>query len=239
MDQGFHTFSSAHIIVLLVLVVITLVIITIGQRTEGRMKIWIGYSVASTAFALQLIDLGMRLMNRTLDVLVDLPLFLCDIVAIVLPSVILLENRKWIGIFYFWALAGTLQALITPELRSTYPAFEFFRYFIMHGFIVSAVLYYVIVMRIRITWKDLLNAIIYAQVYLVAIHIVNMMLRSNYSYTMAKPASATVLNYFGDWPWYIFFAEGLMIILFIILLIPFLIIYPNNTGMRDTNPELD
>src|SRR4029079_10024583 len=122
-----------------------------------------------------------------------------------------------------WVLGGTLQALITPELDRGYPAFEFFRYFIQHGALVTAVLYCILVMQIKISWRDLWNGVIYFQVYLVGIHIFNMILHSNYSYTMAKPGSDTILNFLGDWPWYIVSGEVLMIFIFILLLSPFLI----------------
>ncbi len=184
---------------------------------------WIGYSIASASFAIMVIDIVMRLVTHTFDVYNDLPLFLCDIVALILPVIILTENRKWLGILYFWALAGTLQALVTPDLESGFPTFEFFRYFIMHGGIVTAVVYCIVVWKITISWRDLWNAVIYVQAYLIGIHIFNMMLRSNYSYTMAKPGSTTILNYLGDWPWYILSSELLMVVLFVILLVPFLI----------------
>lgn len=223
MDNHFQTFSVQHIITLLVLGIFTWLMIIFGRKAEGRKKMWYGYSIASASFAMLLIDLGLRLITHTLDILNDLPIFLCDLVALVLPFVILQENRKWLGIFYFWTLGGTLQALITPELSSGFPTFEFFRYFIMHGGIVSAMIYSVIVLRLKISWRDLVNAVIYIQVYLVFIHVINMSLGSNYSYTMAKPISTTLLNVLGDWPWYIFSAEVLMIIMFILLLVPFLI----------------
>jgi hypothetical integral membrane protein (TIGR02206 family) len=116
-----------------------------------------------------------------------------------------------------------MQALLTPDLNGAFPTFEFFRYFIMHGGIVSAVIYCVVVMKINITWRDLWNAVLYVQVYIVGVHIINLILRSNYSYTMAKPQGATVLDLLGDWPWYILLSEVVMIVLFVLLLLPFLI----------------
>lgn len=227
MDTGFQTFSLQHLMAIVVLILFTLLMVIIGRRVKGRMKMWIGYSIASSSFALLIIDLGMRLMTHTLEVLKDLPLFLCDLVALILPFVILRMDRKWLGILYFWVLGGTLQALLTPELDSGYPTFEFFRYFIQHGGIVSAVVYCTIVFRININWRDLWNAVLYLQIYLVGIHIVNLILQSNYSYTMAKPVSDTILNFLGNWPWYILAAELLLILVFILLLIPFLL-FPGN-----------
>ena len=93
----------------------------------------------------------------------------------------------------------------------------------MHGGIVSAVIYCVVVWHIRINWRDLWNAVIYVQIYLVVVHLINMILHSNYSYTMAKPGSATILDLLGEWPWYILSGEVVMMILFLLLLLPFLI----------------
>ncbi len=231
MDIGFQTFSLQHLMALVVFILVTILMVIIGKRVDGKMKMWIGYSIASSSFALLIIDSGMRLMTHTFEVLKDLPLFLCDLVALILPIIILRMDRKWLGILYFWVLGGTMQALITPELDRGFPTFEFFRYFIQHGGIVTAVIYCTIVFRIHINWRDLWNAVLYLQVYLVGIHIVNMILQSNYSYTMAKPGSDTILNFLGDWPWYILSAELLMILVFILLLTPFLL------GARNRDSE--
>ena len=84
-----------------------------------------------------------------------------------------------------------MQALITPDVDAGFPSFDFFRYFIGHASIIIAVLYTVIVKKIRIGWPDFLNAIIYAQGYLVAVHMINQILSSNYGYTMQKPPGAS------------------------------------------------
>lgn len=230
MSSGFESFTFQHFVTLALFGLFTLAAIQLGIRSEARTKMWIGYSIASASLAVMVFDMGLRLVTHTFDIYDDLPLFLCDLVALILPVIILQQNRKWLGILYFWALAGTLQALVTPDLESGFPTFEFFRYFIMHGGIVTAVVYCVVVWRISITWRDLWNAVLYVQVYLIGIHIINMILKSNYSYTVAKPGGATVLNFLGDWPWYILSAEVLMILLFMLLLVPFLAI---NNKSRD------
>ncbi len=224
MAPGFESFSLQHFITLAIFGVFTFLAIRVGMRVNEKMKMWIGYSIASASFAVMVFDLMLRFITHTLDILSDLPLFLCDLVALILPVIILRENRKWLGILYFWVLAGTMQALVTPELKSGYPTFEFFRYFIMHGGIVSAVIYCMVVWKITITWRDLWNAVLYVQVYIIGIHFINIFLKSNYSYTMGKPGSATILDLLGDWPWYILVAEMLMILFFIFLLAPFLVL---------------
>lgn len=222
MYPEFETFSLQHYSALLVFALFTFLATWFGWNSSDKTKKWIGLSIACMALFIMFFDAINRLITGRFDIRDDLPLFLCDVVVMVLPFIILTENRKWLGILYFWAVAGTLQALITPELEEGYPRFEFFRYFIMHAGIVSAVIYCMVVWKIKINWKDLLNAIVVAQIYIISVHLINLLLESNYSYTVRKPDDPTVLDLMGDWPWYILWGEILMIVLFLILLIPFL-----------------
>ncbi len=222
MSTHFETFSFQHFAILFVLGTLTLQAVRKGLRAEETLKFNIALSLAGITFSALIIETVVKLFAGTYDILTDLPLFLCDLVTVMLPFVILKRNRRWIGILYFWAMAGTLQALITPELEEGFPSFYFFRYFIMHAGIVAAVLYTVIVWKFRMTWRDLVNAVIYAQVYLVVVHFINQALNSNYSYTLQKPVDPTILDHLGPWPWYIFWGEFIMLVLFILLLLPFL-----------------
>ncbi|MDZ4749053.1 MAG: TIGR02206 family membrane protein [Saprospiraceae bacterium] len=223
METGFESFSVEHLSTLLALGMITYVAISKGKSAEEPLKSDIGLIIAGLAFSTLLIEAIIKLAYGTYDFLVDLPLFMCDLVAMVLPFIIFSGNRKWIGILYFWALAGTMQALITPDVEAGFPSFHFFRYFIGHASIIIAVLYTVIVHRIRIGWHDFLNAIIYAQGYLVVIHIINQVLSSNYGYTMQKPPGPSILDLMGPWPWYILWGEFLIVFLYLLLLAPFLL----------------
>lgn len=200
---------------------ITYVLISWGRRAEEPVKSGIGQTIAGITFSTVIIDAVFKMLSGTFDLLVDLPFFMCDLVALMLPFVLAFNNRKWIGILYFWALAGTLQAILTPDLQDGFPSFHFFRYFIGHAGIIAAILYTVVVGKVRIGWQDFVHAIIYAQVYLVCVHVINILLHSNYSYTLQKPPVASLLDMLGSWPWYLLWGEVLMVVLFLILLIPF------------------
>jgi len=223
MVTEFHTFSVQHFGMLFLLTGIAMVLIRKGRKSSLLQNRNIAIVIAGITFSCEIIETIVLLALGRYDYHIDLPLFLCDISALILPFVLYNRNRKWLGILYFWTLAGTLQALLTPELKEGFPSLEYFRYFTMHGGIVIAILFSMIMFSIRITWRDLINAVLYAQVYLVCIHLFNQMLDSNYGYTIQKPAGPTVLDYFGPWPWYILAGEGLMIVLFLLLWLPFLL----------------
>lgn len=229
--MNFESFSLQHLGAVITFILLTFIIILTGRRSNVKTSVALGYGISLVAFIVLVADLIYRLSSGIFDKYVDLPLYLCDISALFLPFVVIARNRKWIGILYFWAMAGTLQALITPELEHGFPEIEFFRYFIMHGAIVTAILYVVIVDGIRINWQDFLHAIVYAQGYLITVHIINVTIGSNYSYTLHKPRDPTILDFMGSWPWYLLWGEIMMIVFFLVLMIPFVFRKPSAEDM--------
>ena len=222
MTIPFTTFSFQHFAILGTFGVLTLVLLAAGKRMTGQGKYITAVVLAVITFLNLVAEALVLSGTHDYDVTDDLPVYLCDLITIILPVVIYHRNRRWIGILYFWALAGTLQALITPDIDHGFPSFHFFRYFIMHCGIVMTVVFVVVTWKIVIRWKDWLNAVLFAQLYLVIIHLYNLVMKTNYSYTVHKPDGATVLDVFGDWPWYLVGGEVMMVVLFTLLMIPFM-----------------
>lgn len=221
METAFISFSFQHIAILLVFGILTAGVIVYGKRLPAKGQYTLALVLASITFLALVLEAIVLVGAQDYDVNTDLPVYLCDIITVMLPVVIYHRNRKWIGVLYFWALAGTLQALLTPDIDHGFPSFHFFRYFIMHCGIVVTVLFVVIVWKIRIRWRDWINAVLFAQLYLLFIHVYNQVMNTNYSYTIKKPDGTTVLDLFGEWPWYILGGELMMIVLFTLLMLPF------------------
>lgn len=133
------------------------------------------------------------------------------------------KNKTLFGILYFWVLAGTSQALLTPDLAYGFPHYESIFYWQIHGGLVLVILYAVFVYGMRPNLKDFKNAFIASLIYLVVIHGINILLGSNYAYTMHKPPGASMLDVMGPWPWYLLSGIGVSLILFTLLYIPFAI----------------
>jgi hypothetical integral membrane protein (TIGR02206 family) len=157
---------------------------------------------------------------------------MCRLVAWILPIAIFYMSRKWLKLLYFFVLAGTLQAVISPDLDIGFPSYAYIRYFVLHVGLIATIIYMVAVFQLRITWKDLWHSFLYAQPYLLILMGINKVIGSNYGYTMHKPETGSVLDFFGPWPWYILGAELLMLISFLILITPFLI--SNRVAIRNT-----
>jgi uncharacterized membrane protein YwaF len=64
--------------------------------------------------------------------------------------------------------------------------------------------------------------------------IINYMLGSNYMYTLRKPATSSLLDYMGPWPWYLLVAEFVALFLFLLLYLPFALA-DRRAGEQTTN----
>lgn len=218
----FAPFTWEHFLPIIACIVLASVAIYTGRRSGRKRQVYIGAGLALLPWGFMFVGSVMRLIAGTYDITHDLPVYLCRIVAWMLPFVMFWRNKWWLGVFYFWILAGTFQGIVTPDLNEGFPDYYYFRYWALHCGLVVTVLYAVLVYEIRIRWRDMWRAILIAQVYLILVHVLNVALGSNYSYTVAKPEGPSILDIFGDWPWYILGGEMIMILFFLLLLMPFL-----------------
>ena len=138
--------------------------------------------------------------------------------------VLLSRNVRVYEIIYFIGIAGAVQALITPS-AGVYglPHYRAFQTLISHGMIVVAMVYMTRIEGLRPTWSSVWKTMLAINVYLVIVTAINVVLGSNYMYTLAKPATASLFDLFGPWPWYLVAAEFIALALFTLLYLPFVL----------------
>ncbi len=151
----------------------------------------------------------------------DLPLFICRLVSFILPILFLTKNKGLFGVLYFWIIAGTTNALITPDIIYALPHMESIFYWVIHAGLVVGILYCVFVYGWKPKRRDIWRAFMWANLYLVSIHVLNLALGSNYSYTMHKPIKGSILDFFGPWPLYLLTGQLLALALFLLFYLPF------------------
>ncbi len=78
------------------------------------------------------------------DLLYALPFQLCDAAIIISAIALWTRQQLLIEVTYFWGLAGTFQALITPDIPSHFPSFTYIQYYVAHGGVVAAALFLVV-----------------------------------------------------------------------------------------------
>ena len=137
--------------------------------------------------------------------------------------VALLTGRPgWTEVSYFWGIAGTFQAILTPNLQVDFPDIRSISFFVGHCGIVAGVIYLLIARRFRPTLGSVWRTLAWSQLYLVATLLVDHLTGVNYGFLLHKPVVASILDYLSDTRWlYIVELEGLALLFFAILYAPF------------------
>lgn len=221
-NHSFHFGSLEHLLIVLVFGFGGFFLIYysknyLNKKSQERIGTLFAISLSITViiWSLTKIYLGTFILQT------DLPLNLCNIVAIMAPILTYTKKKIYYEIFFFWVFAGTLQGVITPTLEHGFPHFDFFKYWFIHAGLIVFMLYITFIYNFEPTFKSVLKSFYGIQVYLVIMLIVNHFIGSNYFFLNAKPNSVSLLDFFGDWPNYIFVAELIMIPFFSIFYLPF------------------
>jgi len=141
----------------------------------------------------------------------DLPLFLCSLMALFMPVFAYYRKYWMFEILLFWIIAGTFHGIITPDIAVGYPSFDYFRFWTVHLGLQIIIFYAVFVFNMRPKLISVFKSIIASQIYMAIMMTLNYFLNANYSYLNYKPTSASVLDYLGEWPWYLLQVQLILI----------------------------
>lgn len=151
----------------------------------------------------------------------DLPLALCDVALLVAAAGCLTRARQLVELTYYWGMAGTLQAVITPDLSAGFPHVVFFEYLVGHLGIVLAALFLVIGLGLRPRPGAVPRALSVTAGYTMLVGLVDGLSGANYMFLRRPPGEWTLLRLLGPWPWYTVSAAGVAALLFVLLDLPF------------------
>ncbi|MCF7561106.1 TIGR02206 family membrane protein [Sabulilitoribacter multivorans] len=178
-------------------------------------------SIVVFGFHLYKISLG------TYNISTDLPLYLCSLMGLVIPIFTYYRKLWMYEILLFWIIAGTLQAVLTPDISVGFPSFDYFRYWVVHLGLLTVIFYATIVLKMKPTFKSVFKSFFALQLYVIFMVIINYVLNANYFYLNQKPQSASILDYFGEWPWYIIVVQIIIIPYFLLIYTPFYFVERN------------
>jgi hypothetical integral membrane protein (TIGR02206 family) len=215
-------FGSAHLAALGVTLVLTvLMILTARLYPKARFAGWAQAVLAILLISAYPANILARIWGDialTRDMI--LPLHLCDVAAVTGFFALVFANRLAAELTYFWGLAGTFQALLTPSTCFDYPSPAFFTFFQLHSGVVIAALY----LPIGLGWRPARGAVLRAWFwglgYMVVAGVVNLGIGSNYGFLREK-AEASLMDFIGPWPAYIGVMAVLALVFFAILTLPF------------------
>ena len=222
----FHAFGPSHLLVIFLTISVPFLLALIVHRTKSpRLE----RSIRLTIAALLLINyVAYVFVGRNFGV--DhwyklLPLQLCDWAMIVIIGALWSGNRRWLEVAYFWGIGGTLQAIITPNLRFGFPDLRFISFFVAHSGIITGIVFLMLVYGFRPRAIGILRTFAWTEVYFVVAFTVDLITGENYGFLLHKPEAASLLNFLSDWrPLYLLEFQVLAFVFFAFLYAPFAIV---------------
>jgi hypothetical integral membrane protein (TIGR02206 family) len=222
-SPGFQNYNLEHLIWLALGMASCFFWIWLGkkQRTEiGQRRVGLIQSLLPVAMWC-IITLYVVFFERPIDLGLVLPFHACYFINLVLPFMLWRRSYFLFEITYFMVMAGCIQALITPDMQDSFPHPINMRYFFIHIGLVQSILYAALVYQFRPSWRSLGKAFLWSNYYFIGVLGVNYLLNTNFMYLRQKPPTPSLLDLFGEWPWYIVGGEILCLLMFTIVMLPF------------------
>jgi hypothetical integral membrane protein (TIGR02206 family) len=217
----FVTFGSAHLLSLAILVVVGWLVLR-RRDADAVTRRNVRYTMAAVLVFNELTWHVWAYHYTGWSIQTMLPLHICSALVWVGAYGLVTLNPFIYEFMYFMGIAGPLQAVLTPDAgRYGLPHFRAVQTLASHGLLIIAALYLTRVEGMRPTWASVRRVIVGTFLYIVAVTVVNVIIGSDYVWTLAKPPTESLLDKFGPWPWYLvpMIAAGVVNVL--ILYVPF------------------
>ena len=222
--ETFQAFSAAHFAVLLIGGGIIGVLLAMGRR-GGRPQVlatallallnWSAYPLGQMAW----LWVGGAPARDNI-----VPLHLCDVAAFTAGFALLTRHPLLCALTYFWGLAATLQALVTPNLPFTWPHPVFVMFFVHHFAVVAAALYLPLALGWRPprpAWRAIAPVYACSLAYLAVAMLANRLWGTNFAFAARPPEQPSLIDHLGPWPWYLLSLQALALGFFFLLTLPF------------------
>ena len=198
--ETFAPFSVAHAVTIAAIAIGIAALVLAARRGSGAARalatgLGIFYVVAWIGVH------GWRNLPSQLDPMRTLPLQMCHLAALA-GGLYLAAGWTWLRpVLYFWGLALTTQACITPTLTEGPGRPEFWFFWLTHGIIVAAAVYAIAVDGFRPTWRDYGAACVAGAIYVAVAVAVNVAYGANYGFLGdMRPELPTIVDFLGPWP---------------------------------------
>ena len=232
--QAFRPFGLAHLIVIALTVSLPFVLAAFVRKSRWARS----ERIIARLFAVLLLAnyVGYEIYLALTEGLAwqkALPFQLCDWAMVAIIVALLTGRERWLEVAYFWGIGGTLQAIITPDLKYAFPDVRFLTFFIAHSGIVVAIAFMMIVKKFRPHWMSIVRVFAWSELYFVVTIVVDLLTGENYGYLLRKPAAASLLDALSnERVVYILQMHLLALIFFVVLYLPFAL-YDAMTSARD------
>jgi hypothetical integral membrane protein (TIGR02206 family) len=224
MERPFTAFGPSHAIVIVLALAVPVALASLVRRSSSeKLPRTMSLTFVAALITTWAIWYWIIAQRGWISAQTVLPMNLCDWATIATVATLLRPSQRTYELAYFWALSGTLQALVTPELFYDFPDLRFVIFFLFHGGTIAAVLFLTLARGMRPYPSSLPRVVAWSLLYLACAITVNRLFGTNFGYLSAKPAKPSLLDLMGPWPAYDFELVGLGILYVLLLYAPFFV----------------
>ncbi len=216
----FHELNGAHIAALGVILALGLMIVWAGRRWPPPRRTVLGWILGINIILYAAVAYVQLWTSHALRLEYSLPLELCHWVLIACVVSLFRPNRLTAEIAYFWGLAGTLQAILTPDISLTFPSSEFILFFWGHGGPLLAIVFIVVAQNFRPGRGSVVRMLVALNLYGFIAGMLDVTFGWNYGYLLQKPGQPSMMDFLGPWPWYLLVLEAVAVVNFSVLYLP-------------------
>src|SRR5437764_14459087 len=192
-----------------------------ARRSLGR---WLDWAAAVIALTIVLTELSWQpyvLANHSWSVAYSLPVQLCDVGGFIAAAALIWRRLLLVEIAYFWGFGGTLQALLTPDLKEHFPSFPYLQFYVTHDLVVLAALFLIVGLELHPRPGAVRRIFVLTVAFAIVVGLIDLAKGRNYMYLRQVPVSGSLLDLMGPWPWYIAAGAVLTLVVLAILDVPF------------------
>ena len=225
MEPEFQPYGLPHLTVIFFTIVLPFALAAIVWRTKSPRAEKVIVGVLSAVLVLNYIVYLIFIRSRgTTTWQQMLPMQLCDWGIVVVIVAMCTGNQRWCEVAYFWGIGGTLQAVLTPDLRFGFPDWRFISFFTSHCGIIIGVVFLMLTRRYRPYPMSIVRVFLWSELYFVITFITDKLTGFNYGFLLHKPEAFSILSFLSDsQPLYLVQMHGLALSFFLALYVPFAI----------------
>ena len=225
-EHPFQPYGLPHLTVIFLTIVLPFALAAVVRRTKSPS---VERAIVALISAILVLNYVAFLIFVRSHGVVDwremLPLQMCDWAMVVVIVAMWTGNQRWFEVAYFWGIGGTLQAVLTPNLRFGFPDWRFVSFFTSHCGIIIGVVFLMLTRRYRPYPMSIVRVFLWSEFYFVVTLIADELTGFNYGFLLHKPEAFSILSLLSDSrPLYLLEMHGVALLFFLGLYAPFAIV---------------
>lgn len=227
-NESLRLFDSLHLYALFISITFIILIPFLGRilpKNKKHLGVWV---LVLFVIVQEIFDYSNRASFRELSLARDLPLNICNFSLIVATFSLISRNKYYFEFSYFIGATAALQSLLTPGFSYIYNYIDYVMFFFQHALIIIFALWNVFVDGMITTKYAIFRTIIFLNLMILPVGLINWITSANYMYICKKPIVQSPFL-IGEWPWYILSLEVVGIFMMLIAAIPMRLVVNTKT----------